>query len=283
MAFFIFASMKKLIGPQTTIKELLEGEQELVVESLIKLKKNFSKLKNPVLRNLLARRVTIASACKIAGCEIADFMEAMRKIGFVIGESVIGVQESPSLHADIEIKKWSDFVELDVRPIIDAQKDPLKMILSCINGLKSNQGLKLINSFEPSPLINLLAEKGFGYFTVSPDDNTVITYFRRNKINPEDLSNLSETTYTEDGESFDATLNKIDPAHIKYLDVRQLEMPKPMVLIMQNAPDLGSGDAIFVYHKKRPVFLIPELEKLGLKYFFKDISDGNVHMLIYKS
>ncbi|WP_449436878.1 DUF1858 domain-containing protein [Pedobacter steynii] len=56
------------INLNTRIKALLDVDREKVIESLVKINSNFSKLRNPVLRNLLARRVTIAEACKMAKC-----------------------------------------------------------------------------------------------------------------------------------------------------------------------------------------------------------------------
>jgi hypothetical protein len=59
--------MPKLISASTRIIELLNYNKTEVITALVKLNKNFSKLKNPILRNLLARRITIADACMIAG------------------------------------------------------------------------------------------------------------------------------------------------------------------------------------------------------------------------
>ncbi len=67
-----------------------------------------------------------------------------------------------------------------------------------------------------------------------------------------------------------------------FLDVRQLEMPKPMLAILEQTPNLVAGNALFVYHKKIPVYLLPELEKQGLTYVFKTIGPADINMLIYK-
>ena len=271
--------MTKSISPQTTIKELLEINKDQVIGALAALNKNFSRLKNPVLRNLFARRVTIADACKIAGCTIPDFMNCMMKIGFTPEETAENEQSGPALEAEIN-KKCIDYVELDVRPLLAENKDPLKSILSHINNLKENQGLKLVNTFEPVPLINLLSDKGFTCYTVIPEPDLVVTYFSRPEVDLQKIGDGSENNQANN--DFDEKLKQFSQDHIKYLDVRDLEMPKPMMLILENSHNLKTGDLLFIYHKKRPVFLIPELEKQGLKYQFKDIEAGNVHMLIYK-
>jgi hypothetical protein len=45
---------------------------------------------------------------------------------------------------------------------------------------------------------------------------------------------------------------------------------------------LPGGKALFVYHKRIPVFLLPELEEQKFNYRIKEISDSEVQLLIYK-
>ncbi|MFI5136988.1 MAG: DUF2249 domain-containing protein [Sphingobacteriales bacterium] len=268
------------INGQTRIKDLLEFNQEEVIRALLKLNKNFGKLRNPVLRKLFAGRVTIADACKIAGSPILAFMESMKQIGFSIDEEKNG-KEEPSQPGP-SINEPDSYLTLDVRPSLARDKDPLKEIMAGINMLAENQGLKLINTFEPAPLIHLLAKKGFTHRVEVADDNTVITYFNRTAAGIKEVIPLPADEADFDDGQFDRVLATIAPGKIKYLDVRQLEMPKPMLSILAESPHLIVGDALFVYHKKIPVLLLPELEKQGLKYLFKNISPGNVNMLIYK-
>jgi uncharacterized protein (DUF2249 family) len=268
------------INIQTRIKELLNFKQEEVIRALTKLNKNFGKLRSPVLRNLFAGRVTIADACKISGCSTVDFMESMKQIGFNVNEEQNSKEQSARPVA--AIKEPNSFLELDVRPILAQDKDPLKEILVSIKMLEESQGLKLINTFEPLPLIHLLADRGFTHRVEFVDDNTVITYFNKKASGIKEIIPFPADELTVDDGQLDSLLATIAPDKIKYLDVRQLEMPKPMLSILAETTDLSVGDALFVYHKKIPVYLLPELEKQGLKYLFKSISPGNVNMLIYK-
>lgn len=272
--------MAKAITSKTKIKELLADDRETVIDALVKLNGNFSKLRNPMLRGLMTRRITIADACKVGGCSLQDFMDVMRRLGFVIGPEAGAVVQDAATPPNM--KKASNFIELDVRPILAGNVDPLKTILTTINSLKGSEGLKLINSFEPVPLIHLLAESGFTHFIVKPDAETVVTYFNRIIPGPEVEIDLLERDFAASVESFDNTLGRYNKEDVKYIDVRNLEMPGPMLTILENLNTLSKGTALFVYHKKRPVFLLPELETRGYKYLFKDIADGNVNMLIFK-
>jgi hypothetical protein len=89
-------------------------------------------------------------------------------------------------------------------------------------------------------------------------------------------------TPAADNDQFDRLLKRFDEHRITFLDVRQLEMPKPMLAILEQTRNLVAGSTLFVYHKKIPVYLLPEMEKQGLTYAFKAIDPGDVHMLIYK-
>ncbi|WEK33918.1 MAG: iron-sulfur cluster repair di-iron protein [Candidatus Pseudobacter hemicellulosilyticus] len=66
------------------------------------------------------------------------------------------------------------------------------------------------------------------------------------------------------------------------IDVRPLEMPKPMLAILEALEKLPAEKALFVYHKKVPVFLLPELKDRQYSYRIKELGEGQVHMLIFK-
>jgi hypothetical protein len=268
------------INPQTKISQLLEVDRDLVIKTLVGLNKKFSRLKNPLLRNLLVKRVSIADACKISKTEITDFMWSMKQIGFKINSDVYGENNRSVLNTVFQ--EPLDYFELDVRPVLAQDKDPLKEILAAIKKLEEGQGLKLVNTFEPLPLIHLLADKGFASRVEHPETNVVVTYFSK-------AGSTSDKTVTSplivpevDNAQFDRLLKRFDEHRIIFIDVRQLEMPKPMLAILEQTPNLVAGNALFVYHKKIPVYLLPELEKQGLTYIFKTIGSADINMLIYK-
>jgi len=60
-------------------------------------------------------------------------------------------------------------------------------------------------------------------------------------------------------------------------------MPGPMMTILESLNDLPAGYALFVNHKRIPVFLLPELKERNFDYRIKTISEGEVNLLIFKS
>ena len=71
--------------------------------------------------------------------------------------------------------------------------------------------------------------------------------------------------------------------NMETIDVRKMEMPLPMHAILEALDHLPAGKALFVNHKRIPVFLLPELTDREMDYRIKEIADGNVHLLIFKN
>lgn len=265
------------INLNTRIKALLDENREPVINSLVKLNSNFSKLRNPILRNLLARRVTIAEACKIAKCNPADFLNSMKAIGFVVDEAM---NEPIAKKGNaIDFSRQTAVFELDVRPFLTKDQDPLKEILKRVNQLGVGERLKIINTFEPIPLINLLADKGFLYATETVNDELIITWFEKTA---QESTAIDEPQEIAQQHTFNKVFNQFQPDKIKYIDVRKLEMPQPLLRIMEQIENLNADELLYVYHKKTPVFLLPELRKKGLTFLLNQKATDQFDMLIYK-
>jgi uncharacterized protein (DUF2249 family) len=286
------------IDANTRIKVLLDADQVHVIDVLVRLNKNFSKLRSPILRNLLGRRVTIAEACKIAGCQIRDFLNVMQQIGFTVSAEgnkraqVVKTQASavnniykPGQEAGdrIDFTRGTTVFELDVRPYLEQDMDPLKVILNYVRKLARGERLRLVNKFEPTPLINLLKEQGFLYFVEVLQNDMIVTWFEKTDDKYNAIFKGEDKREKSEQESFDVLKNSYPADKIKYIDVRYLEMPNPMLLIMENIEQLKSGELIYVYHKKVPLFLLPELDRMGLTHLFNHQAATGIDMLICRS
>lgn len=92
------------------------------------------------------------------------------------------------------------------------------------------------------------------------------------------LKNRSAVITTSN--DFDETLHRF-AGKLDVIDVRQLPMPMPMHTILQRLEQLPQDHALFVFHKRIPVFLLPELADRQLSYRVKELSDSEVQMLIF--
>lgn len=265
------------INAQTKIAALLKFHPD-ALEAIIKLNPKFAKLRNPVLRKLMAGRTTIAMAAKIGSCSVQDFYNGLAHLGFTskpsdIEVSIITGETTPLFMKNLTVENTT---ELDVRPILATGKDPLQIILQKTKSLSTNHTLKIINTFEPTPLIKLLGGKGFSSYTKTSADGIVETFFYKND------AAATETPAIENSNDWDAVYEKYK-ANLQTIDVRELPMPLPMHTILETVDQLPLQTALFVYHKRVPFFLLPELAEKGFGVRIKEIREGEVHLLIFKA
>ena len=170
------------INAQTRISAIINHNKE-AIEVIAKINPHFKKLKNPILRKVLAPRVNIADAARIGNCEVFDFLSALATIGFEIETDTVyseptaqpeaTKQENLSISEAVEAGK---FKSLDVRPILSQGTDPFKHIMDEIKELPDGVVLEVVNTFEPTPLIKILNNKGYASL-VKTDGGVVKTYF----------------------------------------------------------------------------------------------------------
>ena len=264
------------INANTKISNIIKQNPE-ALEAIISISSKFNKLRNPLLRKLIASRTSIATASGIGGCSVNDFFEKLKPLGFEIDDNVV-VESQTSVPRPqfMDNLKDENIVELDVRPILDSGKDPFQLILNTVNGLKDFQVLKLVNSFEPTPLIQILEKKGFKTYSETLNDHLVRTYF----YNTEPVK-IAEPIIKNNKEDWSQILDKYKE-NLEYVDVRELEAPLPMLTILEELDRLSPQKALFVYHKRIPVFLLPELKERSFDYLINEVSENAVHLLIFK-
>lgn len=266
-----------IINAKTKIATLLK-QNPGALDAIISISPKFEKLRNPLLRKLMASRTTIAMASKVGGCSVEDFFKKLQPLGFEI--------DSQTKEEESEIKPLPGFlknaearniIDLDVRPVIESGKDPLRMIQQKVSELQPGQVLKIINTFEPTPLIQLLGKQGFESYTDTIETDLIYTYFFK-KDSGKFSFEKADTTNSKDWEEL---IKRFENCLVT-VDVRHLEMPLPMHTILDALNQLPDHKALYVYHKRIPVFLLPELEERKFSFRVKEIREGEVHLLIYK-
>lgn len=267
------------INANTKIASLLKHNPD-ALEAIVSISPKFTKLRNPILRKVIAGRTSIAMASKLGGCTMDDFFKKLHPLGFEVDSTVIAIEENdqqkpvPDFMKNI---KSVEIIELDVRQVIETGKDPLNIILQKVKDLETGHLLKIINSFEPTPLMHLLGKQGFESYTEMISDELVYTYFYK-KVDKPLVTEDNSDAYSKGWDEIVARFN----GKLETVDVREMAMPLPMHTILDALETLPAGKALFVYHKRIPVFLLPELEAQKFSYRIKEISDAEVHLLIYK-
>jgi len=267
------------INANTKVASLLK-HNAAALEAIVSISPKFTKLRNPILRKVIAARTSISMASKLGGCSVDDFFKKLQPLGFEIDQAaVVMKKENENKPVPGFVNIGADkMIELDVRSVIESGKDPLDIIVKKVKTLETGSVLKIINSFEPTPLMHLLGKQGFESYAETISDDLVNTYFyKKSGINV-----LAENKETDHSKGWDEILNRFK-GKLETIDVRALEMPLPMHTILEALETLSMDKALFVYHKRIPVFLLPELEEQQFSYRIKEISDAEVHLLIYKN
>ncbi|MGN6530444.1 MAG: DUF2249 domain-containing protein [Ginsengibacter sp.] len=269
--------MSMMINANTKIAKILKENPE-ALEAIISINAKFEKLRNPLLRKLMAARTSIGMAAKIGGFNVEKFFEKLQPLGFEIDKQTKSEthRERPKLPAFFNILKPEQIVDFDVRPLIDAGDDPLSSIVDRVKKIPQGGALKIINGFEPAPLISLLKKQGFEYFVDEIEVDLVETYFYKTSDAAVGI-NVEENN----DEGWDELLQKFE-GKMQTVDVRYLEMPQPMMTILEAIEKLPQGNALFVYHKRIPVFLLPELKERKFDYRIKEEAPNEVRLLIFK-
>ena len=265
------------INANTKIATILKQHPE-ALDAIIAVSSKFEKLRNPILRKVMAGRTSLAMASKVGGCRVEDFFIKLKPLGFETDVvTVIKGEEKRILPAFITSLKKEQVIELDVRPVIASGKDPLNIIVQKVKTIQQGQVLKIINSFEPTPLMALLEKQGFVSYADTIKEDWVETYFYKANA----IATPVNDTPAGSSKGWDILLEQFEN-HIKTIDVRHLEMPGPMMTILESLETLPADTALYIYHKRIPVFLLPELSERKFGYRIKEISDGDVHLLIFK-
>jgi len=271
------------INAATKISALIKANPE-VIEAIASINRHFTKLRNPVLRKILASRVTIADAARIGGTDVKVFFDKLQELGFEpeyisAAPGATTLAERPNLPAHN--------VTLDVRESLQKGLDPFNDIMNRLAQLPAQHGLLLINTFEPTPLIPILKKKGYRHFTEQKGPELFHTYFypfgEASALN----SNAAETVTTAiDAEtkvetSFESLVQRYDGRLVE-IDVRQLEMPLPMMTILETLTQLQPSQALLVAHRRVPQYLLPQLQERGFAYAITETVPGQVQLLLYK-
>src|SRR5690606_32219675 len=97
----------------STIAELIKHNKDSI-QAIASLAKPLEKLKNPLLRKLMASRVTVSEAAKMGGCTVEDFASVLTPLGFVFKTQSVAQYDSdeevlPQWLTDLESKDIENF------------------------------------------------------------------------------------------------------------------------------------------------------------------------------
>lgn len=276
-----------IINDHTKISELIALNKS-AIDAIAAVAKPLRRLKNPVLRKVMASRVNISEAAKMADCNVKDIVAALIPLGFSY-EITSSAKETTIQPKPFWLRnaKESDIIWYDVRPIIESGTDPLKNILGKFKEVPHGKVLCIINSFIPTPLIHLLKqEKAEDSYVQAKSHTEFYTYFlkkQREDVVNKAAGNAGDKVIMDDADSFQSVYNAFSKEKIKEIDVRRLEMPLPMQTILKELDELPKGNMLFVHHKRVPVYLLEDLANKNYEVHIHTIDEKNVKMILFET
>jgi len=270
------------INGNTKVSKVIKENKE-AIEAIASLNPHFTKLRNPVLRRLLAPRVTLAEAAKIGKCEVQEMLDKLVSIGFEL-DNENNTMDVPSPLSENKAKDsflgGQKVITLDVRPFLAKGEDPFNILQKALVKLQKSEVLEVLIDFEPIPLIRIQEKRGFVTLSVV-EDGLYHTYFKAGESGKEEVP-ITEDPYKTVSEEEYNELIEAYPGEMITIDVRDLEMPEPLIRILEAIENLEENTGLKIFHKRIPQHLLPELESKNLNTVICPITEGNVMLFITK-
>lgn len=270
------------INGDTKISELIKVNKASI-DAIAAVAEPLHRLKNPVLRKVMASRVNIAEAARMGGCPVEAISAALAPLGFEYEKSIpmdVKAEAKPQWLSDAAN---DDIILFDVRPIIASGTDPLKAILEKFRDVQPGGILCVINSFVPTPLIHLLKQqKAEDSFVDVRSQKESHTYFLKKQREGIVKKMTDDKVVLDDEMSFLTLYNTFSKEKIRETDVRNMEMPVPMETILGELSALPKDAALYVHHKRIPVYLLEELADKNYEVHIYTVDDNNVKMMLFE-
>ncbi|HDQ25125.1 MAG TPA: DUF1858 domain-containing protein [bacterium] len=179
---------KEFLTEETTVYEALT-KHPVLKEALIGISPKYRNLQNPVLFNTVAKVTPLKKAAAIGGIYANEFLLKLN--------TAIGAQDEYLNHVKAQVPKLQeDFLKKQFgspgkkdKPewyektksfdIIDVRDkgEPFALITSKAKELKAGEGFKMIQTFEPAPLMDYLKNEGVESYAEKEEDSKVSVYF----------------------------------------------------------------------------------------------------------
>lgn len=170
----------------------------------------------------------------------------------------------------------TQFVDVDVRPTLRAGGEPFGEIMAAVTKLQPGQGLRLLATFKPVPLFQVLGAKGFSHEAreIGGGDWEVL-------FSP-GAAGAAAGAAASPAPAAKAADDGAWPAPVQEMDNRDLDPPEPMVRILAATETMAQGDVLLALLCREPMFLLPELAKRGHAWRGGFEPDGKTYRILIR-
>lgn len=168
-------SEKLIITPKTKVLQLIEAYPQLE-EVLIDYVPAFKKLKNPILRNTVAKVASLQQAAAVGNVKVEDLINLLRKnVGqdlFTGNAGTIYNTQRPDWFDKQLVQK-----ELDAKIMLAAGEQPVNQVMADLKDMPKGTIYQLTAPFLPAPLIDKATSLSIEHWMIKEDESSYIIYF----------------------------------------------------------------------------------------------------------
>ena len=168
--------------------------------------------------------------------------------------------QGPSSERRSQDEPSEALIHFDAREDLGQGRDPFDSIRSRVAGLRPEGLMVLEVPFLPEPLLALLSSEGW---TCEVEVETG-----------------SRATAPGGAAEANYQIRIRGAAAPGILDLRDLEPPEPMVVILERSSGLGAGEVLLARLPRVPRLLLPRLEERGLRHECIETRDGGVYLAL---
>jgi len=304
-----------VIGRGDRISSVIARDERLI-DVLAGLSPHFQRLRNPSLRRVMSRLVTVEQAARIGGLDPDDVVrrlnEALRgwsAAGNAAGVDVTGGNvtgaDAPGATAagapetapartdappaagapgpEAAPPRWlrelpaARIVDVDVREDLRAGREPFSRIMAARRALPADGVLRLRAIFEPIPLYGVMEKQGLAHWTERLGEEDWRVWFYRPQAEADDAAPPPAGAAAA---SPAPAAEESPDGDVIVLDVRGLEPPEPMMRTLAALESLPRGSTLVQLNVRVPQFLLPQLEARGFTYEVREQSADLVRVFI---
>jgi uncharacterized protein (DUF2249 family) len=272
------------VAPTDRVSDVL-ARDEALVEVFVRHAEHFQKLRNVMMRRVMARLVTVEQAARIANVPVhalvRDLNEALH-IDAAQSTEATGRESVASVDEDAARRPTSlREVELDVRADMQTGREPFSRIMAAVAALGTDELLHLRTIFEPVPLFELLEKRGFDHEQARHGaDDWSVWFWRGERAAGARGSDRKQPASPESPVHDSAD---VDGRPTVWLDVRGLEPPEPLVRTLAALESVPDGHQLVQINVRIPQLLLPMLAERGFACEVDDSRPNEVHVRIWRA
>lgn len=149
-------------------------------ETLMSMAPEFKKLKNPVLRNTIARITSLGQAAIVGGINVEELVNRLRQEA---GQGDLKEFSETGAVYNTNRPEWFDHKKIvhsiDISKIINAGEQPVHEVLSQLKQLKEKEILEIKAPFIPAPLLDKSLSLNYRHWLLKVSDEEYMIYFVR--------------------------------------------------------------------------------------------------------